>query len=88
MINGIMGKKKNKFLQNLKSIHPEGFIEKYELPDDLKDEINPNRMWSIIKSDGKSAKVDEVQKLLDYYSRKTGKDISFDDLFGNSEDDE
>ncbi|NJL14348.1 MAG: hypothetical protein HC913_15945 [Microscillaceae bacterium] len=82
-----MSKKANQFLENLKKIHPEGFVEKYELPDDLKKEFNPNRFWSIIKSEGKKAKVDEAKKLIDYYRRKTGKNVQLDDLFGGKEED-
>jgi hypothetical protein len=78
-----MNDKENSLLKNLKSIHPEGFVEKYELPEDLKDKINPNRMWTIIKSGGKDAKVDEVQMLLEYYTQKSGKVVTFDDLFGD-----
>lgn len=75
-----MNNKNSDFLENLKRIDPEGFV--YNPPSDLKKIINPKRLNRIIKSNGKDAKVDEIQKLLDYYTEKAGRDIGFDDLFG------
>lgn len=47
--------------------------------------IHHNRMANIVKSEGKDAKIDEVEKILKYYRQKTGKDVSFNDLFPSSE---
>jgi Ca2+-binding EF-hand superfamily protein len=76
-----MKEQENSFLKNLKKIDPEGFVEKYEYPDDLKDKIHHKRFWTIIKSEGSEAKADEVQTLLDYYTKKTGRDVTFEELF-------
>ena len=73
---------KNKFLENLKDIDPENF--EYKVDRDFEEEtgIKGKRLQAIIKSEGKSASVDEVEKLLDYYTKKKGKKIEFNDLFG------
>lgn len=76
---------KNNFIENLKKIDPENF--EYKVDRDFEDEtgIKGKRLQAIIKSSGKSASVDEVNRLLDYYSRKKGRKIEFNDLFGKEE---
>ena len=76
---------KNKFIENLKKIDPENF--EYKVDRDFEEEtgIKGKRLQAIIKSGGKSANVEEVEKLLEYYTKKNGRKVDFDDLFGNSE---
>ena len=77
---------KNNFLNNLRNIDPENF--EYKVDRDFEDEtgIKGKRLQAIIKSEGKVASVDEVDKLLDYYTRKKGVKVQFSDLFGKSQD--
>lgn len=78
---------KNKFLEMLKKIDPENF--EYKVDREFEDEtgIKGKRFQSIIKSGGKSANVDEVQKLLNFFTKKKGRKVKFDELFGAEDSD-
>jgi hypothetical protein len=76
-----MKEQENSFLKNLKKIDPENFVEKYDIPDELKEKIHHKRFWTIIKTEGGDAKADEIQTLLDFYTEKSGKTVKFEDLF-------
>lgn len=71
----------NSFLKNLKQIDPEGFVEKYEYPSELKEKMHHKRFWAIINSEGSEAKADEAQMLLEYYTEKSGRVVTFEELF-------
>lgn len=76
---------KNNFIENLKKIDPENFEYRVDRDFETKTGIKGKRLQAIIRSEGKVANVDEVGKLLEYYSEKKGKRVEFRDLFGNND---
>jgi hypothetical protein len=75
----------NAFLDNLQKIDPENF--EYKVDRDFEDEtgIKGKRLQAIIKSEGKEATITEAGKLLEYYSKKKGRKVAFDELFGKND---
>ncbi|MEO1651924.1 MAG: hypothetical protein AAFU64_00115 [Bacteroidota bacterium] len=78
---------KNKFFENLKKIDPENFEYKVDREFEEETGIKGKRFQTIIRSGGKSANVDEVRKLLSFFTRKKGRKVEFDELFGMSGED-
>jgi predicted GTPase len=84
-----MSKIENKFLQSIKKIDPEGFVEKYNIDRKFEEEtgITGKRFSALVQSEARTVTLEEMKALLEYYKKKTGiENIQYSDLFPLDED--
>lgn len=78
----------NKFLNKLKRLDPKNVEYKVDKKFESETGIRGKRFQAIVKSGGKDASVEEVHHLLAYFSRTSGKELSFYDIFSEDGDKE
>lgn len=71
----------NKFLNKLKRLDPKNVEYKVDKNFEAETGIHGKRFQAIVKSGGKDASVEEANRLIAYFSKTSGKNLSFYDIF-------
>ena len=71
----------NKFLNKLKRLDPKNVEYKVDKEFEKETGIHGKRFQAIVRSGGREASVEEARKLVTYFSKTSGKNLSFYDIF-------
>lgn len=71
----------NKFLNKLKKLDPKNVEYKVDKNFESETGIHGKRFQAIVRSGGKDASTDEARRLISYFSKTSGKNLSFYDIF-------